>query len=110
MLLKRKFKPLLKALSIQVPLGVGSYILRHGNATLMSSFGAPQKLRQERLGHADESPVTETIYAHMISEDEKRVGTQLGSTVCGISKGIGRQLGVSLIPPFRYSLADGLAA
>lgn len=82
-LLKRKFEPLLKALGIRVPRGDGFYILRHGNATLMSSFGAPQKLRQERLGHADGSPVTETIYTHVISEDGKRVAARLGSAVWG---------------------------
>lgn len=43
----------------------------------MSSFGASQKLRQQRLGHADGSPATETIYTHMISEDVKRIAAQL---------------------------------
>ena len=37
----------------------------------LSSFEASQKLRQQRLGHADGSPVTETIYTHVISEDGK---------------------------------------
>jgi hypothetical protein len=46
MLLKRQFKPLLQALGIKVPRGDGFYILRHENATLMSSFFAPQNLRQ----------------------------------------------------------------
>jgi hypothetical protein len=50
MTLKRQFKPLLKALGIKLPRGDGFYIRRHGNATLMSSFRAPQKLRQQRLG------------------------------------------------------------
>ena len=84
MLLKRQFKPLLKSLGIKVPRGDGFYILRHGNATLMSSFGAPQKLRQQRLGHADGSPVTETVYTHVISEDGKRVAAQLGNAVWGV--------------------------
>jgi integrase len=95
LLLKRKFKPLLKALGIQVPHGDGFYILRHGNATLMSSFGAPQKLRQERLGHADGSPVTESVYMHVISEDGKRVAAQLGNAVWGVLDAIGRQLDVN---------------
>jgi len=69
MLLKRKFKPLLRALGIQVPHGNGFHAFRHANATLMSSFGASHKLRQQRLGHADGSPITETIYTHVISED-----------------------------------------
>jgi integrase len=84
MVLKRKFKPLLEALGIKLPRGDGFYILRHGNATLMSSFGAPQKLRQERLGHADGSPVTESVYTHVISEDGKRIAAQLGKAVWGV--------------------------
>jgi integrase len=55
LLLKRKFKPLLRALGIQVPHGNGFHAFRHANATLMNSFGASQKLRQQRLGHADGS-------------------------------------------------------
>jgi integrase len=62
----------------------GSHAFRHANATLMSSFGASQKLRQQRLGHADGSPVTETIYTHKISEDGKRIAAQLGKAVWGI--------------------------
>ena len=83
LLLKRRFKPLLRALGINVPRGDGFYILRHGNATLMSSFGAPQKLRQERLGHADGSPVAGSVYTHVISEDGMRVAAQLGNAVWG---------------------------
>jgi integrase len=83
-LLKRKFKPLLKTLGIALPRGDGFYIFRHGNATLMSSFGAPQKLRQERLGHADGSPITESVYTHVISEAGRRVAAQLGDPVWGI--------------------------
>jgi integrase len=81
MVLKRKVKPLLRALGIRVPHGDGLYILRHGNATLMSSFGAPQNLRQQRLGHAAGSPVTESVYTHVISDDGTRVAAQLGSVV-----------------------------
>jgi integrase len=84
MVLKRKFKPLLAALGIKGPRGDGLYILRHGNATLMSSFGAPQKLGQQRLGHADGSPITESVYTHVISEDGKRVAAKLGDAVWGV--------------------------
>jgi integrase len=84
MVLKRKFKPLLAVLGIKVPRGDGFYILRHGNATLMSSFGTPQKLRQQRLGHADGSPITESVYTHVISEDGKRVAARLGDAVWGV--------------------------
>jgi integrase len=84
LLLKRKFRPLLRALGIQVPRGNDFHAFRHANATLMSSFGASQKLRQQRLGHADGSPITETIYTHVISEDGKRIAAQLGNAVWGI--------------------------
>jgi integrase len=83
LLLKRKFRPLLRAIAIQVPRGNGFHSFRHANATLMSSFGASQKLRQQRLGHADGSPVTETIYTHVISEDGKRIAAQLGNASLG---------------------------
>ena len=63
--------------------GNGFHAFRHANATLISSFGASQKLRQQRLGHADGSPVTETIYTHVISEDGKRIAAQLGNAVLG---------------------------
>jgi ATP-dependent helicase/nuclease subunit A len=101
LLLKRKFKPLLLALNIQVPRGNGFHAFRHANATLMSSFGASQKLRQQRLGHADGSPVTETIYTHVISEDGKRVAAQLGNAVWGILDPIGpkKENGPGVEPP-----------
>ena len=112
MLLTRKFKPLLKSLGIKVPKSNGFHAFRHANATLMSSFGTPLKLRQERLGHAEGSRITETIYTHVISEDAKRVAAQLGNAVWGISSTIGRQLdakggkeekmGVSLEANSRY--------
>src|ERR1700686_3356103 len=73
LLLQRKFRPLLRALGIQVPRGNGFHAFRHANATLMNSFGASQKLRHKRLGHADGSPVTDTIFTHVISEDGKRI-------------------------------------
>jgi integrase len=81
LLLKRKFRPLLRAVGIQVPRGNG---FRHANATLMNSFGASQKLRQQRLGHADGSPVTDSIYTHVISGDGKRIAAQLSGAVWGI--------------------------
>jgi integrase len=83
LLLTRKFRPLLRALGIQVPRGNGFHSFRHANATLMNSFGASQKLRQQRLGHADGSPVTDTIYTHVISEDGKRIAAQLGKRSLG---------------------------
>src|SRR5712664_3515499 len=43
-----------------------------------------QKLRQQRLGQAEGSPVTETIYTHVISEDGKRIAAQLGKAIWGV--------------------------
>jgi integrase len=91
MMLKRKFKPLLRALGIRMPRGNGFHAFRHANATLMNSFGASQKLRQQRLGHADGSPITETIYTHVISEDGRRVAAQLGDAVWGVLDANGHQ-------------------
>src|SRR5260370_29306841 len=84
MLFKRQVRPLLEKLKICVPKGNGFLAFRHANATLMSSFGASQKLRQQRLGHVDGSPVTETIYTHVISEDGKQIAAQLGKAVWGV--------------------------
>jgi hypothetical protein len=47
-------------------------------------FRSIAELRQQRLGHADGSPVTETIYTHVISEDGKRIAAQLGKAVWGV--------------------------
>jgi len=105
LLLKRKFKPLLRALGIQVPHGNGFHAFRHANATLMSSFGASQKLRQQRLGHAAGSPITESIYTHVMSEDGKRIAAQLGNAVCGVldpSWTLEEKMGVSLVANSRY--------
>jgi hypothetical protein len=46
-------RSLLRALGIQVPRGNGFHAFRHANATLMNSFGASQKLRQQRLGQSE---------------------------------------------------------
>ena len=83
MLLKRNLRPLCRKLDIKLPRGNGFHAFRHANATLMNSFGASLKLRQERLGHADGSRVTETIYTHVISEDARRIAGQLGEAVWG---------------------------
>ena len=74
-----------------VPRGNGFHAFRHANATLMSSFGASRKLRQQRLGQADGSLVTETIYTDAISEDGKRIAAQLGNAVWGVLEAIGRK-------------------
>ena len=81
LLLKRKLRPLLERLKIRVPTGNGFHAFRHANATMMDRLGAPSKLRQQRLGHAGGSPITQTIYTHVVSEDERRIAEQLGGAV-----------------------------
>jgi integrase len=107
LLLKRQFRPLLRALGILVPRGNGFHAFRHANATLMNSFGASHRLRQQRLGHAAGSPVTEAIYTHVISEDGKRIAAQLGDAVWGISDVNGREkqngLEVAASKPFQIN-------
>lgn len=107
LLLKRKFRPLLKALKIEVPRGNGFHAFRHANATMMNSLGASFKLRQQRLGHAAGSPVTDGIYTHIVSEDAKRIAAQLGDAVWGISDVNGREkrngLEVAAPKPFQIN-------
>jgi len=68
--LKRKFKPLLEKLGMQVPKGNGFHAFRHANATMMDRLGTPLKVRQEQLGHSDPR-ITQTIYTHVASEDAR---------------------------------------
>src|SRR6185312_16284678 len=49
-LLRYRLHPLLKRLGIPK---AGCHAFRHGNSSAMDHFGAPLKLRQDRLGHAD---------------------------------------------------------
>jgi len=56
-----------------------------------NNFGASLKLRQQRLGHVDGSPVTESIHTHVVSEDGRRVAAQLGNAVWGVLDAIGRK-------------------
>ena len=90
LLLKRKFKPLLVKLGIQVPRGNGFHAFRHANATMMDRLGTPLKVRQERLGHSDPH-ITQAIYTHVASEDSRRVAAQLGDAVWGILDANGRK-------------------
>ena len=36
---------------------------------------------EQRLGHVDGSPVTETIYTHVVSEDGRRIAERLGDAI-----------------------------
>jgi hypothetical protein len=90
-----------------------AHAFRHANATLRSSFGASQKLRQQRLGHSDGSPVKETIYTHVISEDGKRIAAQLANVVWGVLTPVGRkgkrlESGVSQAVCYQLKLVAGV--
>jgi integrase len=82
LLLKRKFRPLLKRLGIDVPRGNGFHAFRHANETLMDRLSVPLRLRQERLGHRDPR-LTLSVYTHVVSEDARRVAGQLGDAIWG---------------------------
>lgn len=93
LLLKRKFRPLLRKLGINVPYGNGLHALRHANSTLMDRFGVPLKVCQDRLGHVDPT-MTIGVCTHVAGEDAKRAASQLGAVVWGgnrISDANGRE-------------------
>lgn len=105
--LKRKFRPLLKSLGIDVPRGNGFHAFRHANATLMNRLGASFRLRQQRLGHAAGSPITDAIYTHVVDSDARRIAQQLGDAIWGISDVNGREkekgLEAATSKPFRVN-------
>ena len=70
---KRHLKPILEKLGWQG----GAHAFRHGNATLLDSLRAPMAVRQERLGHVDGK--TTMSYTHMVSADDVKVASELGS-------------------------------
>ena len=55
---------------------MGLHAFRHCNATELDRMGAPIKVRQDRLGHADSE--TTFGYAHAESSDHRRVAAELG--------------------------------
>jgi integrase len=59
----------------------GLHAFRHLNGSLMDQFGAPMKVRQERLGHSTAS-MTLDGYTHSVGEDHRRIATQLGGVLC----------------------------
>lgn len=77
LLLRRKFKPMLRALEIQVPSGAGFHAFRHFSASIMDRLNVPLKLRQQRLGHSD-AAMTLGVYSHVAKEDDIRIAAQLG--------------------------------
>ena len=77
LIVKRKLYPLLDKLGIKRG---GFHAFRHGNSTLLDRYGAPMKLRQQRLGHSDAAFML-TTYTHTSSEDERTLVEQLGASL-----------------------------
>jgi integrase len=75
-------KPLLAQLGLSV---AGAHAFRHLNASLMDQLRAPDKVRQERLGHLDFNDVTLNIYSHAESQDHRNVAEQLGKMLAPMS-------------------------
>jgi integrase len=71
-----KLKPLLGRVGVVDPRRMGLHAFRHCNATELDRMGAPIKVRQERLGHADSE--TTFGYTHSDSRDHRRVADGLG--------------------------------
>ena len=55
------------------------HAFRHGNATMMDRIGVPMRVRQQRLGHADESMTRH--YTHVASEDDRACADKLGESL-----------------------------
>jgi integrase len=78
-----------KLYAVLDPLGIpqaGMHAFRHGNETLMDRLNAPPKLRQQRLGHADERMMFN--YSHVASQDEIDLSARLGEMLTPESFGL----------------------
>ena len=71
-----QLKPLLARVGVTDTLRMGLHAFRHCNATELDRMGAPIKVRQDRLGHADSE--TTFGYTHSESADHRRVADNLG--------------------------------
>jgi len=81
-IVRDQLKPLLTKLGIDVG---GAHAFRHLNASLMDQLRAPDKVRQERLGHLDFNDVTLNVYSHAESKDHRNVAEQLGKMLAPVS-------------------------
>jgi len=71
-----QLKPLLERIGVTKTRRMGLHAFRHCNATELDRMGAPIKVRQDRLGHADSE--TTFGYTHAESADHRRVAAELG--------------------------------
>lgn len=72
---RRNLTPLCKQLGIQSKAMQG---FRHGCATMMDHANVPEKVRQERLGHAPGSKVTMVHYTHSLPADHQAAAAAVG--------------------------------
>ena len=79
-LLKRHFKPLLKA--AKLPDNLTLYCLRHSCATLLLQAGVHPKIVSERLGHAS-IVLTLDTYSHVLPTMQDEATTQIQRMLYG---------------------------
>lgn len=79
-IMRQELAPLCLRLGIQ-PKGLKSF--RHCSATMMDQAGVPTKVRQERLGHAPGSKVTEIHYTHALGSDDRIAAAKMGDWLTG---------------------------
>ena len=79
-LLKRHFKPLLKA--AKLPDSLTLYCLRHSCATLLLQAGVHPKIVSERLGHAS-IVLTLDTYSHVLPTMQDEATTQIQRMLYG---------------------------
>ena len=70
-----KLAPLCRTLGIEVK---NMKAFRHGCATMMDQANVPEKVRQERLGHAVGSKVTMVHYTHSLPADHLAAAVAVG--------------------------------
>lgn len=78
--MRQELKPLCIKLGI-FPKGLKAF--RHCSATMMDQAGVPTKVRQERLGHAPGSKVTDFHYTHAMGADDRNAAAAMGNWLAG---------------------------
>ena len=79
-IMRTNLKPLCIKLGIE-PKALKAF--RHCSATMMDQAGVPTKVRQERMGHAPGSKVTEIHYTHALSADDRKAAATMGALLAG---------------------------
>lgn len=79
-IMRTNLKPLCIKLGIK-PKALKAF--RHCSATMMDQAGVPTKVRQERMGHAPGSKVTEIHYTHALGADDRNAAATMGALLAG---------------------------